>query len=104
MAFILIGNKSDIPEERVVFEEKIKEFAAEYELKYIETSAKVGTNIDYAFDILLKDILAKNVAGSILNANGEETEIKVAKKPEGIKLSQINKEKDHVSDISQCQC
>lgn len=103
MALILLGNKSDIPEERTVFEERISEFTTEYNLKFIETSAKTGSNIDLAFGLLVKEICGKRNNPSFLPSNGEEMEIK-SKKPDGIKLkSKLEKEEDF-SDNSQCQC
>ena len=45
---ILVGNKSDLPEHFVTTEEA-EELAQELGMKYIETSAKTGSNVDAAF-------------------------------------------------------
>ena len=55
---VLLGNKADLDEERLVKKEEIEEKAGEYGLKYFECSAKTGTNIkeslNYACEELLK--------------------------------------------------
>jgi Ras-related protein Rab-11A len=46
---ILIGNKSDLEEERQVTEEEARQKAEHYNLAYLETSALQSINIDKAF-------------------------------------------------------
>ena len=53
---ILVGNKYDLGN-REVSEEEGKILANALGLKYIETSAKTGQNIDKLFYILTEDIL-----------------------------------------------
>jgi len=56
--FILIGNKSDLNDKRVVPTERGKELAKEIRAThFIETSAKLGENIEEAFLTLVKQIL-----------------------------------------------
>ena len=56
--FILIGNKSDLNDKRVVPTERGKELAKEIRAShFIETSAKLGENIEEAFLTLVKQIL-----------------------------------------------
>jgi small GTP-binding protein len=47
---ILAGNKSDI--KSVIPEEKIKKFAEDHNLQYLQVSAKEGFNIEWLFEIL----------------------------------------------------
>ena len=42
---MLIGNKTDLEEERVVDKTQAEQLASELGLDYIETSAKDGTNV-----------------------------------------------------------
>ena len=53
---ILIGNKCDDVERRVVDRERGAELAREYGLKFMETSAKNNVNVDEAFMTLARDI------------------------------------------------
>ena len=46
---ILIGNKTDLPDQRVVSREEAEAFAAQMGLRYIETSAKMDENVGDAF-------------------------------------------------------
>ena len=46
---ILIGNKEDLPDQRVVSREEAESFAAQTGLRYIETSAKMDENVGDAF-------------------------------------------------------
>jgi hypothetical protein len=46
---ILIGNKTDLPDQRVVSREEAEEFSAQMGLRYIETSAKMDENVGDAF-------------------------------------------------------
>ncbi len=57
-AFVLIGNKSDLEEQRVVTKERGKELAAKIKASdFIETSAKARENIEEAFKLLVDQIL-----------------------------------------------
>jgi small GTP-binding protein len=57
-AYILIGNKSDLTDQRTVTEERGKEIANKIKAShFIETSAKMGENIEEAFSLLVNQIL-----------------------------------------------
>jgi len=44
--FILIGNKCDLTEKRQVSQEQAQSLAAEWNVPYVETSAKNNENVD----------------------------------------------------------
>ncbi len=54
---ILVGNKIDLIEERVIKSEQLETFSNKKNMKCFETSAKDGTNIDLVFMELAKLIL-----------------------------------------------
>lgn len=57
---VLIGNKCDVdPSERKIPTEKGKALAGEYGIKFFETSAKLNTNVDEAFQAIAKDIVER---------------------------------------------
>ncbi len=54
---ILVGNKSDMAEDRQVSFEEGKEIADHYNILFVETSAKNNFNVDEAFNMLIQKIL-----------------------------------------------
>ena len=68
---ILIGNKSDLKEKREISEEEIYDFAKNNKIKYFETSAKNGENIDECFyfiaEKLMKDLEEKGIFSNVEN-------------------------------------
>jgi len=65
---ILIGNKSDLENERKVKFSQGKEFAKQYGMKFFETSAKNTTNVIEAFTAITKEII-KNKKNKSINKN-----------------------------------
>jgi small GTP-binding protein len=56
--YVLIGNKNDLKEHRAVPTEKGKELSKKIKASnFIETSAKLGENIEEAFSLLVNQIL-----------------------------------------------
>jgi GTPase SAR1 family protein len=53
---VIVGNKSDLDDERVVSKTQAKEFADKNGISYIESSAKSGTNVEEIFIILAKQL------------------------------------------------
>ena len=49
---LLVGNKVDLSENRVVEKSVAAKFANDKNLPYIETSAKDGRNVEQAFSML----------------------------------------------------
>ena len=54
---ILIGNKCDLEDKRVITHTQGKEFADTYGLKFIETSAKKNLNVSEAFETLGRELM-----------------------------------------------
>ena len=75
---VLIGNKTDLEDKRVITYNQGKEFADTYGLKYIETSAKKNMNVTEAFETLGREIMAANVEKKI-SKQGQNKKISIAK-------------------------
>ncbi|CAH2061522.1 unnamed protein product [Thlaspi arvense] len=56
VVFVLIGNKSDLEDQRSVPMEEAKEFAEREGLLFLETSALNSTNVENSFITLLTEI------------------------------------------------
>ena len=62
---ILVGNKCDKESDRKVSTEQGKDFATQYGMKFLETSAKDATNVSEAFITITREIMknsSKNMA------------------------------------------
>lgn len=56
---ILVGNKLDLEDRRVVDYNRAKDFADKHGCDYIETSAATGDNVDKALNILLDKVMLR---------------------------------------------
>ena len=56
---IILGNKTDLTETREVSTERGRKMAEEHSLKFMETSAQTGENVELAFLTLVKDTCIK---------------------------------------------
>ena len=73
---ILIGNKCDMGEKRVVERERAEALAQEYGLKFVETSAKANIGVEEAFMTLAKDIKKRLIDGAdALGGNGNRVNL-----------------------------
>ena len=59
ITIILIGNKSDLEDQRQVTKEQGEEKANKLELAFLETSAFSGENLDKAFDLMINEVYKK---------------------------------------------
>ena len=56
---LLVGNKSDLNDQREISEEEVKKKAEVYNIAFCETSALKGNNIEFAFESLIDKITEK---------------------------------------------
>ena len=54
---IIIGNKADLEEKREVSQESLKHFCEKLNMQGIETSAKIGKNVNECFELIAKLII-----------------------------------------------
>ena len=57
---LMIGNKNDLEDERIISTEEATEYAKSQKMGYIETSSKTGENVNKAIEIMCKKILKNN--------------------------------------------
>ena len=72
VSIILVGNKIDMENQRVVSKEEGEKMAASYGLKFFECSAKTGENVEEIF----KDIVTKTVENFSKVEEKEATKLK----------------------------
>ena len=87
---ILVGNKSDLPDKKIN-KEKAEKLGQRYNMKYFETSAKDGKNVDVIF---------KEIAELILSSpKGKKIEEEVKKRNENIRIKSNESKKN-----KKCYC
>ena len=84
--YIIVGNKKDLEEKREVKIEEGENFAKENKVKFYETSAKDGSNVNEVFELLAKEIVA----------DSEKLQVK------NKRSSQILKKKNTVAEKKSC--
>ena len=67
---MIIGHKADIDQERAVTTKEGRQFAEHHGVKFMETSAKSGQNVEEAFTALTKDIYELLETGQITPEEG----------------------------------
>lgn len=72
ITFLLVGNKADLDDRRVVSREAAAELAATWNVPYVETSAKTRHNVDAIFMDLLREIKKRRDAQQSANNNGKK--------------------------------
>ncbi|KAI3461815.1 hypothetical protein Pfo_018478 [Paulownia fortunei] len=91
VATMLVGNKCDLENIREVSVEEGKSLAEEEGLFFIETSALDSTNVNKAFEIVIREIYEK-VSRKILNSDSYKAELSVNRVSlaNGVDLSKQN--------------
>ena len=88
ISLVLFGNKCDMKEEIQVKEEDIEKIKEKYNLRYYETSAKDGTNVQNIFEYLAKIVLKSR--GFLENVNIDEINVE-EKELQKIETKKTNK-------------
>ena len=108
---ILIGNKIDLEAERVINTEKGKKLAEKYDLKFFESSALTGENINTIFFDACR-VINENINNEIYDFNNPNVGIKISnlkdssfeiKKDITIISSNVNNDKKEKKK-SKCKC
>lgn len=86
--FLLIGNKSDLGDRRLVTEEQAREQALQWNVPYFETSAKTRQNVDAIFYELLRDIKKRRDVQQQAN-NGQKKASKKTRRKKRSKFCSI---------------
>jgi len=82
---LLVGNKSDLTTKRVVDYVTGKEFADQFNLPFLEASAKDGHNVEKAFLDLVKAIFNKTVDKGGDGGDGGDDNITIHERPKAPK-------------------
>ena len=70
--YILIGNKIDLENKREVQKVDGENFAKKNNIQFYETSAKDGTNVNYVFELLAKEIVNNGENNSTRNRRSSQ--------------------------------
>lgn len=97
MVCILIGNKSDLEEQRTVPTEEGISFSKKEKIMFMETSAKHDIHIDEAFETLVKEIVS-NISKTSIKSQDSIT----ASKPSGILLTANEEDGNLEQKLNQC--
>jgi ras-related protein O-RAL len=76
---VLVGNKADLEDKRLVSKEEATRVAESWKVPYIETSAKNRTNVDDIFYLLMREIY-KNKMQQNKTVNGPKSKAKKKRK------------------------
>ena len=60
--YLILGNKADLVENRLTSKDQLNEFGQKRNIDVLETSAKNGDNVDFAFNKMAKMLIEKEKA------------------------------------------
>jgi GTPase SAR1 family protein len=78
---LLVGNKSDLLQQRTVSYEQGQAFARDKGIEFVEVSARHGTNVEEAFIVLAKQIQSRQLAGQGVENNNNRDTIQLTEEP-----------------------
>lgn len=100
-SIILVGNKSDLVDQRKVSQKEIAEFANKKKLDFLEVSAKTGTNISFLFEKLSMKLITIEKERQ-LHDSGDKKELSDSKVLKKESLLNVKKEEKKGKDIGCC--
>merc|ERR1712146_832549 len=59
---VIVGNKSDLSDERAVMVDEAMKFAQDFGAEYIEASALKNENVNEAFELLISKVLTSDAS------------------------------------------
>ncbi|OMJ72164.1 hypothetical protein SteCoe_29455 [Stentor coeruleus] len=98
ITLILVGNKNDLEEQRVISTEEAQSFADQNNLLFIETSAKTGNNVDAAYINTAKAIMSK-IENAEYDLSNEHCGIKI-----GNASFKESLQRKSMADKAECKC
>jgi GTPase SAR1 family protein len=98
ITLILVGNKNDLEEQRVISAEEAQSFADQNNLLFIETSAKTGSNVDAAYINTAKAIMSK-IENAEYDLSNEHCGIKI-----GNASFKESLQRKSMADKAECKC
>ncbi|KAF8767089.1 Ras-related protein Rab-35 like protein [Argiope bruennichi] len=78
---ILVGNKNDDPERKIVLTEDAQRFADQMNIKLFETSAKENINVEEMFNEITRMVLQSKKESKERQQQGNESTIRLGKVP-----------------------
>ena len=76
---MIIGNKCDLNERRQITKEKGQQLANEYNVRFLETSAKASINVEESFLSMARAIKSKMDRKAGVSGSGNGTAIQVGR-------------------------
>ena len=101
LVFLLVGHKADLEAKREVLYEEGEYFAKHRKIKFIETSALTGENVDDAFEIVSREVNARFETGALRICDGWDGIRSGLVRTQSITLSDSE---ELSSSPSQCYC
>nr|BAV58250.1 small rab-related GTPase [Ulva partita] len=80
---LLVGNKADLSSKKVVDSSTAQEFASDYGIPFLETSAKDSNNVEQAFMTMASEIKNRLTSQVTTSANGDTVNVGVGKAIDG---------------------
>ena len=84
---IIVGNKVDLEDERVISKEKLKKFCDDRNIQGFEVSAKIGKNLSECFEALAKLIVGDKTKDELIQT------YTIASKGRGVSINSKKKDK-----------